>query len=122
MGREAQLCRLLSELVSHASESFTETMQEQARSLLQSVAAPSLDLKPPLSLRETMSTLREIMMVYQQALLEEEDRTEDFNEVLDNSLGPASSLIDAMKSKSSDAFIFEANCLVYIQVCAVSTL
>lgn len=121
MGREALLCKILTELAETANKAFFDTLEDHGAGLLRSVSAPGLDLKPPLALKDAVTTLKEIMQVYKQSLLDEEDRTEldDFDAVLDTALDPILGLVDAMKplkQQESERLIFDCNCTVFVQV------
>lgn len=120
MGREALLCKILTELAEFANKAFFDTLEEHGATLLRSVTAPGLDLRPPLAIKDAVTTLKEIMQVYKQSLLDEEDRTEldDFDPVLDTALDPIFSLVDAMqamKPQEAEKRIFDCNCTVFVQ-------
>ena len=122
MGPDALLCRALSDLAAFANRAFFDTLEEQGRALVRAaVVAPGLDLKPPLAIRDAMGTLKEIMQVHKQSLLDEEDRTEldDFDTVLETALRPVADLVQAMKEnrpQETEKLIFECNCTVFVQV------
>lgn len=122
MGSEALLCKILAELSQYANQAFFDTLEDQGRSLLHTVSQPGVDLKPPATLKESLSTLREIMIVYKQSLLDEEDRSEldEFETVLEAALGPVLQLVESMKKlkhQDSEQLIFECNCVDFVQVC-----
>jgi len=84
------------------------------------VTLPGIDLKPPLVIRDTMSTLKEIMQVYKQSLLDEEDRglLDDFDLILEAVIDPVLQLVDEMKELKQvdlEKLIFECNCTVFVQ-------
>lgn len=121
MGGEALLCKILSELAQYANQAFFETLKDQGRSLMATVASPAMDLKPPATIKDSLGTLREIMTVYKQSLLDEEDRSEldEFENVLEAALGPVLQLVESMKNlkqQDREQLIFECNCVQYIQV------
>jgi len=73
-----------------------------------------------------MSTLKEIVQVYKQSLLNEEDRRlmEDFDLVLEAAIDPALQLVDdlkEMKQANPDKLIFECNCTLFVRVSSVSS-
>lgn len=121
MGGEALLCKILSELAQYSNQAFFDTLEDQGRSLVQTVTQPGMDLKPPATIKDSMSTLREIMLVHKQSLLDEEDRSEldEFDNVLEAALGPVLQLVESMKKlkqQESEQLIFECNCVGYVQV------
>lgn len=126
MGRDALLCKILSELSEYSNQAFHDTLEDQGRSLIQTVSQPAIDLKPPATIKDSLSTLKEIMMVYKQSLLDEEDRSEldEFDNVLEAALGPVLQLVDNMKKlkqQESEQLIFECNCVGYVQVSSNTT-
>lgn len=120
MGADALLCKILSELADYANKAFFDTLEDQGQSILRAVTAPGLDLKPPVAVRDVMSTLKEILQVYQQSLLDEEDRSEldDIEPILEMALAPVTELVQAMKAlkqQESEKLIFDCNCTVFVQ-------
>jgi hypothetical protein len=124
MGNEALLCKILAELAEYANKAFFDTLEDQGHSLVlqNGTHPPGIDLKPPPAIRDAMSTLKEIMMVHKQSLLDEEDRTEldSFEKVLEKALEPVLNLVEEMKKlklqQAIEGLIFECNCIVFIQV------
>lgn len=121
MGGEALLCKILSELAQYANQAFFDTLEDQGRSVVRTVSAPGMDLAPPAAIKDALSTLKEIMVVYKQSLLDEEDRSEldEFEPVLEAALAPVMELMESMKKlkqQESEQLIFECNCVNYIQV------
>jgi len=125
MGSSALLVKTLSELSKFAYDTFFETLNDQGESLLRSVTAPGMDLKPSLPIRDSLSTLKEIMQVHKQSLLDEEDRSEldNFEVILEAALAPVLELMDRMKaflkggiaaSPETEKGIFECNVLGFI--------
>lgn len=120
MGVQAGLCQTLTDLATFANRAFFDTIEDQGRSLLRNIQPPSVDLRPPLAVRDALSTLREVLMVHKQSLLDEEDRGEldDFEAVLEAALAPVIELVDRMKGmkpQEAEACIFDCNCIVQIQ-------
>lgn len=120
MGAEAQLCKILSELSEYANKAFFDTLEDQGQSITRTVTAPGLDLKPPVAIRDAMSTLKEILQVYKQSLLDEEDRSEldDISPILETAIAPVEELVQSMKAlkqQESERLIFECNCTVFVQ-------
>lgn len=81
---------------------------------------PAAGLSAPPQLRDTLSTLREIMAVYNSSLLDTDalpvslpQREAEFKPVLDTALEPALDMCDqmaAMRSNSWDRNVFGVNC------------
>lgn len=124
----------------HAYEVFFETLKAQGRSLLRFIQVrlllypstndrahivspiekpPAATLSSPPVLREALSTLREIMLVYSSSLLEEDtsmsslSRETEFDPVLDTILHPALEMcgrMGEMRSSEWDRSIFGINC------------
>lgn len=141
MGQEAMLYKILTDLSIFSNRAFFDTLEEQGRLLVDgsstsstvigssglpnssSIEKMTVDLKPPLSIRDALSSLKEIMQVYKHSYLDEEDRSEldDFEHVLQAALGPVLELVDIMKDTKSpqqemEKLIFECNCTVFVQV------
>ena len=57
---------------------------------------PDATLTPPLALRDTLHTLREIIGVYTTSLVDEADREVDFATVLDKAVSPAVEMCERM--------------------------
>lgn len=125
MGSTALLVKTLSELSKFAYDTFFETLNDQGESLLRSITAPGMDLKPSIPIRDSLSTLKEIMQVYKQSLLDEEDRSEldDFEVILEAAIAPVLELMGKMKeslkggiaaSAELEKSIFECNVLGFI--------
>ena len=120
MGQDALLCKILSDLAEYANKTFFDTLEDQGQLILRTVTAPGMDLKPPVAIRDAMSTLKEILQVYKQSLLDEEDRSEldDIEPILETAISPVSELVQAMKAlrpQESERLIFECNCTVFVQ-------
>jgi hypothetical protein len=125
MGSTALLVKTLSELSKFAYDTFFETLNDQGESLFRSITAPGMDLKPSIPIRDSLSTLKEIMQVHKQSLLDEEDRSEldDFEVILEAALSPVLELMDKMKeflrggiaaSAELEKGIFECNIIGFI--------
>lgn len=119
MGSQALLVNVLLELSTFAHESFFETLNAQGASLLRSVGPPAMDLKPPTAIRDSLGTLKEIMLVHKQSLLDEGDRSEmdNFEPILEAALDPVTELVARMremKPNRSEQIIFECNVLAFI--------
>jgi hypothetical protein len=97
--------------------------------MLTDLQPPESDLAAPITLREASMVLREIMQVYDSALLENESaeqRAEGFKEVLDGNVQPMIEMCTTMGSlmkpdKGQEAMvwdraIFMINCLLYLEV------
>ena len=120
MGQDALLCKILSELAEYANKAFFDTLEDQGQLILRAVTAPGMDLKPPVAVRDAMSTLKEILQVYKQSLLDEEDRSEldDIEPILETAISPVNELVQAMKilkQQENERLIFECNCTVFVQ-------
>ncbi|GAA99503.1 uncharacterized protein L969DRAFT_93961 [Mixia osmundae IAM 14324] len=114
IGADALLSKTLTDINTEAYESFFETVDTQGRSLLRFIQPPSIDLSPPLSLRDTLVTLREIMQVYDSSLVDEQDRENEFRDVLDAALDPALMMckeMGEMRPQPWDRAIFGLNCI-----------
>lgn len=90
---------------------------------------PEIDLIAPLALRESCLILREIMQVYDSALLEDqtpEEQETSFADVLERTVNPMLEMCTMMaglmkadrgeKAKEWDTAVFLVNCLVYLEV------
>jgi hypothetical protein len=90
---------------------------------------PEIDLTAPLALRESCLILREIMQVYDSALLEDqtpEEQESSFVDVLEKTVDPMLEMCTMMaglmktdrgeKTKEWDTAVFLVNCLVYLEV------
>lgn len=145
MGSSALLYKLLLELCSFAYQSFRRTLEEQGQSILQTTGAGSAQLNPgaelrvPNVIRDSLASLKEIMQVHRQSLLDPEDRARneregttteeegDFENVLEIGIHPILELLEKMKSTlpkgtpppeqgadqdgaSTERLIFDLNC------------
>ena len=104
-----------------AYESFHSTLEAQGRSLVRFIQPPAAALSPPTMLLETLSTLREIMHVYNDSRLDSMDseqealkRQADLTRVLKESLDPAVLMCEKMgefRSTEWEKNLFKINCL-----------
>ncbi|GAA5973964.1 hypothetical protein JCM11641_001246 [Rhodosporidiobolus odoratus] len=122
IGEDALMSNVLTEIMEHAYEAFFETLHSQGRSLLRFIQPPAAALSAPTQLRDTLSTLREIMSVYATSLLEHEHETtqlspltreNDFKDVVDAVLDPAMQMCETMaemRTSGWDRDVFRVNC------------
>lgn len=126
VGVEALMSSVLADIASQATEAFYEILESAARSLLRFVQPPPSDLTPPHMLREAMGNLKDIMDVYQAALL---DHTTDphnsqaspeaaFEPVFKRALDPALQMCSQMaelQTNTWDQTVFLLNCQAYVK-------
>ncbi|GAA5912228.1 hypothetical protein JCM5296_005454 [Sporobolomyces johnsonii] len=123
IGEDALMSKVLTEIMDHAYEVFFETLKAQGRSLLRFIQPPAAALSAPTQLRDTLSTLREIMSVYSHSLLDSEFPSSpsaqpsaspsDFKPVLDAVLDPALQMCGTMaemRATEWDRAVFWVNC------------
>ncbi|CEQ42063.1 SPOSA6832_03834, partial [Sporobolomyces salmonicolor] len=119
IGEDALMSKVLTEIMDHAYEVFFETLKAQGRSLLRFIQPPAAALSAPTQLRDTLSTLREIMSVYSHSLLDSESPSSpsaspsDFKPVLDAVLDPALQMCGTMaemRATEWDRAVFWVNC------------
>ncbi|GAA5966005.1 hypothetical protein JCM21900_004920 [Sporobolomyces salmonicolor] len=119
IGEDALMSKVLTEIMDHAYEVFFETLKAQGRSLLRFIQPPAAALSAPIQLRDTLSTLREIMSVYSHSLLDSESPSSpsaspsDFKPVLDAVLDPALQMCGTMaemRATEWDRAVFWVNC------------
>lgn len=109
----------------NAFSAFYYTLEAQGRSLLRFIQPPAVDLSPPLTLRDALSTLREIMQVYETSSADSadvpqvEDRETGFDRVLKMTLDPALDMCKKMsdlRASGWDKAVYGINCLEFIKV------
>lgn len=143
IGAEAGLTKVLSEcaglqcysvnrrhaahrLSASAQEAFFGTLETHSRSLLRFIQPPASDLSPPLMLRDTLTTLRDVLTV-QKASAAELNPTEvtgEADELLDASLEPAMEMCTRMgeqRPSTWDRSVFAINCIAFVQVRPAAT-
>lgn len=126
VGVEALMSSVLADIASQATDAFYEILESNSRSLLRFIQPPPSDLTPPPMLREAMTNLKEIMEVYQAALLDQvtdpqsqpSDPKAGFEPVFERALDPALQMSDQMaelQASSWDRTVFQLNCQAYVK-------
>ncbi|KAK4056417.1 Golgi transport complex subunit 6 [Microbotryomycetes sp. JL221] len=120
IGDDAHMVKVLGEITDIAYAAFFETLTAHGKTLLRFIQPPAAALSPPSQLRDTLSTLREIMAVYSSSLLDDanlvsfEQRETEFKSVLDASLDPVLEMCDRMsqlRPTEWERCIFKINCI-----------
>ena len=118
IGADAGVTKVVAELATASHDAFLHTLETHGRSLLRFVQPPAVDLSPPLLLRDSLSTLREIMAVYAEASSDAPAAEGAFDDVLERSLGPALEMCSRMgelRPATWDRSIFAINCIAFVQ-------
>ncbi|KAM0789745.1 hypothetical protein ACM66B_006600 [Microbotryomycetes sp. NB124-2] len=120
IGEDAHMSKVLAEITDSAYNAFFETLSAQGTTLLRFIQPPAAALSPPAQLRESLSTLREIMAVYSSSLLDDANlvtfgqREAEFKDVLDAALDPALDMCNKMaelRPSLWDRAVFKINCI-----------
>jgi conserved oligomeric Golgi complex subunit 6 len=93
---------------------------------------PPPDLSAPHLLRDHLTILREIMLVYQTSLVDEQDKESNFEPVLKTGLDPALNMCERMSAmkdiggreagkRLNTGVTFMTNCYIYILVSSFRT-
>ncbi|KAL7409891.1 oligomeric Golgi complex subunit 6 [Mrakia frigida] len=124
IGEDALLSRTLQEIHDVSYKAFFDTLDAKGRSLLRFLHPPDSDLSPPLALRDSVQTLREIMSVYESTLIgvADDPRVEgDFARILDAAVDPplemCRRMADLRKGEGGEweKAVFLANCVGYLE-------
>ncbi|TDL27340.1 oligomeric complex COG6 [Rickenella mellea] len=124
IGDKPILSKTLNEMTDDSYKAFLDTIEAQSRSLARTPLPEDQDVTPPLSILDHTQILRELMSVYQSALIGDEnetDRREGFRSILDTMVDNAiemcinSSDARVIQNPEWDKEVFMLNCVTHLQ-------
>jgi len=121
IGQLSQLSVSLNDLNQVSHRVFFDTLNAQASHLLRFVGAPDSDLLPPLSVKETLAQLKDILSSYDGSLLPEHQKEKEVEQVLTATLDPLLQMCVEGSAKLSliESATYMINSLHFIQMALV---
>ncbi|KAF9114484.1 Golgi transport complex subunit 6 [Mortierella sp. AM989] len=117
IGSEASLSKTLHEISDSSMQVFYEAIGKQSADLLRRPDAPGADLGPTLSVKETVSQLKEIMKSFDTSFVQADEGNQDFAPILGAIIDPLFQMCEIAVANQSafNRAIFMMNCLHYVQ-------
>ncbi|KAI8854731.1 oligomeric Golgi complex subunit 6 [Chytridium lagenaria] len=117
IGKNSKLSETIKDCTDMSFKIFLDVLRQYGSKVQSSKEAPGRDLLPPPVIKESLLQLKELMSSYEANLLEGDENSYDFSQVLGTLLDP---VLELCKTGASllpvlEGCIYQLNCLRYIQ-------